>query len=193
MSVTNNRQSLSAIPPKLPCSSQAASGAIIGQTGKTSSAAARLGNQGITLASHIAPKEIRNNFLDSSIKFHADAANLGKFQAEFRALHNAFQNPAVPNQILLEQLRKIAPQEFLSELKNNLIMIYKSGESSPSVYAIASSHFLDFLADRFNSSGAIRSGSVGKRWLHGTISARAHVGVIGIDPSCMYAHQHLAT
>ena len=47
-----------------------------------------------------------------------------------------------------------------------------TGEGSPSVYAIASSHFLDFLADRFNSSGAIRSGSVGKRWLQTEAPAR---------------------
>jgi hypothetical protein len=57
-----------------------------------------------------------------------------------------------------------------------------TGEGSPSVDAIASSYFLDSFTDCFNSSGAIRSRSIGKRWLQG-ISARAHVGVIGIDPA----------
>ena len=66
-----------------------------------------------------------------------------------------------------------------------------TGDGPRSVYAIASSHFLDSLADRFNSTGAIRSGSVRERRLQG-VCAGAHVGVIGIDPCRMNAHQHLA-
>ena len=66
-----------------------------------------------------------------------------------------------------------------------------TGDGSRRVYAIVSPHFLDPLADRLNDTGAIRSGSVGERRLHG-ISARAHVGVVRIDPGRMNAHQHLA-
>jgi hypothetical protein len=66
-----------------------------------------------------------------------------------------------------------------------------TGEGPRGVYAIVSLHFFDALANRFNHSGAIRSGSVGEWRFHG-IGARAHVGVIGIDPGCMNAHQHLA-
>src|SRR6516165_2100355 len=66
----------------------------------------------------------------------------------------------------------------------------RTGEGSRCVHAIASFHFLYSFADRFNDTSAIRSESVGKRRLHG-ISARAHIGVIGIDPGRMNAHQHL--
>jgi hypothetical protein len=66
-----------------------------------------------------------------------------------------------------------------------------AGEGPRGVYAIASLHFFDALANRFNHSGAIRSGSVGKRRLQG-IGARAHVGVVGINAGRMNAHQHFA-
>ena len=66
-----------------------------------------------------------------------------------------------------------------------------AGEGPRRVYAIVSLHLFDALANRFNHSGAIRSGSVGERWLHG-IGARAHVGVVGIYPGRINAHQHLA-
>jgi len=66
-----------------------------------------------------------------------------------------------------------------------------ASEGPRRVYAIASLHFFDALANRFNDCGAIRSRSVGQRWLQG-IGASAHVGVIGIDPGRVNADQHLA-
>jgi hypothetical protein len=76
-------------------------------------------------------------------------------------------------------------------LESECVFRIRPGEGSRRVYAIALLHFLDSLADRFNDTGTIRSGSVWKCWLHG-ISARAHVGIIGIDPGRMNAHQDLA-
>src|SRR5215467_2800396 len=66
-----------------------------------------------------------------------------------------------------------------------------AGEGPRSVYAIFSLHLFDALANRFNYSGAIRSGSVGERWLQG-IGSRPHVDIIGIYPGRTDAHQHLA-
>src|SRR5512132_1156357 len=56
-----------------------------------------------------------------------------------------------------------------------------AGEGPRGVYAISSPHLFDTLANRFNHSGAIRSGSVRERWLQ-SIGACAHVGVIRIYP-----------
>ncbi len=45
-------------------------------------------------------------------------------------------------------------------------------------------HFFDAIANRFDYSRGIRAWRVGKRGLYG-VSARAHVGVVGIHTGCM--------
>jgi len=51
-------------------------------------------------------------------------------------------------------------------------------------------YLVDGLQSCFNDSSGIRSGRVWKRRLQ-RIRTSAHVGVIGIDPRCMNANQHL--
>ena len=65
-----------------------------------------------------------------------------------------------------------------------------TGEGLRGVHAVASLHLFDAVANCFNDAGGIRSRRVWKRRFQG-IRTSAHVGVIGIDPRRMNAHQHL--
>ena len=59
------------------------------------------------------------------------------------------------------------------------------------VDTVARLHFFDAIANRLDHSRGIRTRRVGKRGLHG-VSARAHVGVVGIHTGRMDTDKNLS-
>src|SRR6266481_9659581 len=77
---------------------------------------------------------------------------------------------------------------FLSES----VLRVSARKSLRGIHAMARFHFFDAIADRFNQSRGIRTGRVGKRRFD-CVSARAHVGVVGIHASSVDADENLSS